>query len=534
MWGIQQQGTWRSLPNPFALDRPEVIAGRVSCRKTEINDIINGEQGALILAGTTNIGKSPLIRYLQLPPDAPWSWRDELASQGRQKLDALRFAQIDLNALADFKDQDDLLRLFVEQCTHALYRLYRPEEESVWPDLSLRGLYRLLLTMNNEMPEGARYMLILDNIERLGRISMDMSDVRGSKKTPQEHGIALLDRCRAIRTIVDLIDEFKKFGFILSIESLPRASVVDQFTHVSADLARFTTKTLQTFAWEDTVECLAQKVSAFRSNDEAAGPHLVGEESLFTRAEQSWLLELAGTHPHLLRQCCYDIFQFKAYKGMELQEGHKSQLLALMREEVSTFLSQTWKRLQEALKKSSNSEEIEKQFYAFISHCSQYRSEDTIEPALWDNLKSELRYILYSEGIVRSDFGPVHFPGLLLGDYLAQQARETHKMFFPPAQNALPPERGYVLAIMRPGYEQQVSLSRLEYRLLKALLQHPDRCTEQQLIFAAWEKDTDRSTFTQRLHKLRKKLQDYLPEDIIINNYGGIYSLSHPEWLELE
>ena len=46
---------------------------------------------------------------------------------------------------------------------------------------------------------------------------------------------------------------------------------------------------------------------------------------------------------------------------------------------------------------------------------------------------------------------------------------------------------------------------------------------------------TERSNFTQRLYRLRKKLEEQLDGiDIIENRYGGIYSLTHADWLELD
>ncbi|HLJ36332.1 MAG TPA: helix-turn-helix domain-containing protein, partial [Ktedonobacteraceae bacterium] len=100
----------------------------------------------------------------------------------------------------------------------------------------------------------------------------------------------------------------------------------------------------------------------------------------------------------------------------------------------------------------------------------------------------------------------------------------------------IPSEYGHLLRITRPGTEtRQISLSKLEYRLLKTFLQHADSCTEQELIHGAWERGTDRANFAQRLYKLRKKLEENLDNiDIIENRYGGIYSLAHPEWLELD
>lgn len=543
MWGIDQKTPWHSLSNPFTDDRREIIAGHVSCRSIEINDIIAGRQNALILAGTPNIGKSTLIRYLNLPPTALWSWRNELeAAHDRKMLDTIRFAQIHLKPLLiGFKDEDKLLDIFVEECTRALYRAYNPEDSYTFSDLTLRGLYKLLKIISDEATEETRYFLILDNIESLGELYMQVSNIKSDTKRPQEYGITLLDRCRAIRTIVDLINEFRLFGFILSIEGLPKARVVDQFTYISADLARFTTKTLQTFTMSDTMKFLAQHTRDFRGDsntyEEASIP--ADDIPLFSPQEQAWILELAGTHPYLLQQCCYYLFQFKAYasEGEEVQESDKQQLLSIVYEQVGTFLSRTWKRLQEAIKNSTSVERVERQFQAFVELCAQNQPTNTIDSSFWDTLEPELRYILSSEGIVRHDlFRPIHFPGTILRDYLVQQAKVKISGSQSAQEAFLSSSTGHWLRILRPDREtRQIPLSKLEYRLLKTLLQHADSCSEQELIQGAWEKGTDRANFAQRLYKLRKKLEENLDNvDIIENRYGGIYSLVHPEWLELD
>jgi Transcriptional regulatory protein, C terminal len=543
MWSIDRQTSWHSLLNPFTDEQPHVIAGHVSCRSTEIRDIIAGRQNALILAGRPNIGKSTLIRYLQLPPTALWSWRNELeeGSDTCERLDAIHFVQIDLKPLlVDFKlEEDKLLDIFIRECTRALYQAYKPGE--TFSDLSLSGLYKLLALISDDATDETRYFLVLDNIERLGSLYMQHSNIKNDKKKPQEYGITLLDRCRAIRTIIDLIDEFKLFGFILSIESLPRARVVDQFTYISADLARFTTRTLQTFTLSDTRKFLAQHIRDFENGANTrngSNSDLPDTSPLFSAEEQLLLLNLAGTHPHLLQQCCYYLFQFKAHSVQETgrQDKEKEQLRSIIDEQVSTFLSRTWKRLQEAITNSTDSGKVEKQFQMFLTHCITKKAEDTIDLPFWDSLDPELRYILYSEGIVRYDlFRPVQFPGEILRDYLVQQVKgktKTSDVHLTPVSS----EHNHWLHITRPGAEpKSIPLSKLEYRLLNTLLQNHRHCTEQKLIESAWEKGTERANFTQRLHKLRKKLEEQLDGiDIIENRYGGIYSLVHADWLQLD
>ena len=527
--------------NPFSANRPEV-AGHISCRSNEIEEIVTGSQNALILAGTPTIGKSTLIHYLTLPPSAAWSWRNELNETDEElsqvTFDAVRFAQIDLSPLLrarDFSNRDELLRLFITECTKALYKAYTLGETTS-SHYTLSELYQLLYDISSKDTPDMRYFLILDNVEPLGKAYKHFLKSNDEQKTYQEFGLSLLDRCRAIRTIVDIIDDFRMIGFILSIESLPRARVAEQFTHVSADLARFKTKTLQVFTMDDTRRFLAQKRNNFRevSPDFPHHESSSNEDRLFSHIEQEWLLRLAGTHPYLLQLCCYNLFEFKNYlkKPLDMQlEREKEQLLSTVYEQVGTFPSSTWKRLQEAIQHSSNIPEVEEQFYRFVLYCTNKHADEQIEYAIWDSLDPELRYILSSEGIVRYDpLQPIYFPGILLRDYLVQQTKDIRRVI------SAKPERVHTLTIVKPAMDKkQVPLSKLEYRLLKTLIEHADYCTEQELIQSAWEKGTERSNLTQRLYKLRNKVKELLDgDDIIENQYGGIYSLTHPQWLHID
>ena len=94
---------------------------------------------------------------------------------------------------------------------------------------------------------------------------------------------------------------------------------------------------------------------------------------------------------------------------------------------------------------------------------------------------------------------------------------------------------GRHLTISRPGEQPIIiSLSELEYHLLKTLAQHPERCKEEELMKGAWGRLIERPAFSQRMHQLRKKLRDQgAGTEIIENSYGGFYSLNHPEWLHL-
>ncbi len=290
----------------------------------------------------------------------------------------------------------------------------------------------------------------------------------------------------------------------------------------------------------DTIAFLAQPIRDFRSTSTSAQKKHTKDTDfddipLFSSDEQAWLLKIAGTHPYLLLQCCSYLFQFKAYsKGGSLQDAEKSQILTTIYEQVSTFLSNTWNRLQEAIQKSSDTAGIERQFQAFVSLCAYKEARDVIDFLYWDSLHQELRYILYSEGIVRYDLGPTYYPGTILRDYLVQQMK-VHSAISPAIEKSTMLEHRHLLLISRPGMTiREIPLSKLEYRLLKTLMQYPDHCTEQQLIQTAWENGTERANFVQRLHKLRKKLEVQLDgTDIIENRYGGIYSLTNPDWLEL-
>ena len=146
----------RALSNPFSINRPEVT-GRVSCRGTEIEEIVTGSQNALILAGTPTIGKTTLIHYLTHTPSTSWSWRSELNETGeealRAMLEATRFMQIDLEPLlreSDFSNMDELLRLFIVQCTKALRKAYTLEETPSSQSYTSRELYQLLYDIRSK------------------------------------------------------------------------------------------------------------------------------------------------------------------------------------------------------------------------------------------------------------------------------------------------------------------------------------------------------------------------------------------------
>lgn len=529
------EAMWRTLTNPFnVLDKSDIITSHVSGRSADITEIITGGQSAIVLAGTSGIGKSALIHYLQRLPDSEWTWRDELIELTDQlKLNDIHFVQVDLRSLEGIEQKEIFLSTFVEQCTIALNRRYLRDKQPGFVDLNLKGLRELLRSISREVPH-ARYFLMLDAIERLGWHNLPSFPLESTAETEQERGIALLDHCGAIRTLVDLIDEFRMFGVILSIESLPRPKIADQFKHVSADLARFKTITLQTFTWEDTTKFLAQRPESF-GTDWAKLFSTLGGDYIFSRSEQEWLRKHAGTHPYLIQQFCFYTFhlkqQFASIDGRwtELQEEHKDQLLERISEFLNTFLASTWKRLHEAILKGRP--ETKSKFDEFISLISQKQADDVIDRAFWDYLGAELRYILYSEGIVRYDlYQPIHFPGATLSNYLAQKASERNEQPLAPLISS-----GRILVVKEPGNPQvQISLSELEYKLFKTLLLHPKRCTEEELMIGAWGMKINRPVFTQRMHQLRKKLKGTSETDIIENRYGGIYTLNNAEWLYLE
>lgn len=540
---------WQMLPNPFHkiskqvlpdplvqsdLDISDEIIGRVSGRRADITRIIMDEQSAIFLVGTPRIGKSTLIRYLQRP-HAEWSWRNELADlHGQRQLNHIHFAQLDLTPLENITDPGELLNSFLKQCIKALYSVYQGNQQLSSANFDLKELRGLLRTISRETPN-ARYFLILDAIERLGMPGMKWFPLASSKaETSQERGLALLDHCNAMHTLVDLIDEFTTFGVILSVESLPRPKIDDQFHHVSLDLARFTTMILQAFTWDDTAQFLNQPPENFGTNW-ANMFKALGGNYIFSRSEQEWLRRQAGTHPYLLQQLCLHTFQFKKEyanihgRWTELQEGDKIQLIELVNETLSAFLAHTWQRLQEAIDKSN--QETKAKFYEFISSLEDKRTNDIIDSTSWYELGPELRYILYSEGIVRYDrLQPIHFPGSILCRYLTQKAKANSEQISPPTIT------GRNLIVRQPGNEPVlVPLSELEYRLLKTLLKHPERCNEGELMKGAWGMQIERPRFTQRMHQLRKKLRDQCAEtEIIENSYGGLYSLNHPDWFRLE
>ena len=539
---------WLTLHNPFSkiskqvildssvrkeLDTSEAIIGHVSGRHADITRIIMDEQSAIFLVGSPNIGKSTLIRYLQQHPNTGWSWRDELVDlRGQLKLEDFHFVQLDLTPLEGIEKSDELYALFVQQCTKALYYATQQDPQSFPDQYDLKELRRLLRTISRDTP-GARYFLVLDTVERLGLPGMPTFPLGSSRaQTPQERGLALLDRCNAIHSLVELIDEFAVFGVMLSIESLPRPKIDDQFHHISLDLARFTTITLQAFTWEETIRLLSQEPENFGVSWSNLFKAL-GGRYIFSQSEQEWLRQQSGTHPYLLHQFCLYTFRFKQeYASIygiwpELQEREKAQLSESINESLSPFLAHVWQRLEDVI--NTSDQKTRSSFYEFISLLEHKGADDKIDPTYWYELGPELRYILYSEGIVRYDrLQPIHFPGSILSRYLILKGNQELSAF--PILTT-----GNVLIISQPEEQPvSISLSELEYRLLKTLIQHPERCKEEELMKGAWGKLIERSRFTQRMHQLRRKLKEQgIGTDIIENSYGGFYSLKHGEWIHL-
>ena len=549
------QDKWQALSNPFKVTATsDAVMGLVSGRLTDIFDIVTSEQSALILAGAPSIGKSALIGYLARRPDALWSWRNELSDyRTARKLDQVHFVKLNLSRLAGIEDANVLHKSFVAECIVALQPIYQPIEKQLLVEKQeskglrelTHDLYKLLDDIGREQAH-ARCFVMLDTIEQLGRSSTSaglskLLDLENSKaRTRQERGLAILDRCDAIRTLVDLIDEFRIFGVIISLESLPRPTIGDQFTQVSADLARFTTKTLQIFTWDDSRAFVAQPPEYF-PEDWAQAFRELCEDNIFSPSEQAWLLEQAGTHPYLLQQFCMRAFHVKQQHASdtalwkELRELDKQEVIEWIDERLSTFRLRIWQRLQEALKESSPEtiSEFNKCVESFTEKQEQQQAKDTLDVKIWDELGPELRYIFCSEGILRHDpYQCVHYPGAFMRDSITRKVREDNEGLV--AQPSSPPV-ARELNINRPGKESvRLSLSEREYHLLKTLLQKPNNCTEVELMRGAWGNIVARSVFTQRMHHLRKKLKDQCEGiEIIENRYGGYYSLNHSEWFQL-
>ncbi len=531
---------WKSLRNPFQgkPETGEMITSRVSGRKADIEEIISEGQSAIILAGAPHIGKTSLIRFLLRPATAQWSWRNELDDlRSYIDLDEINFTQIDLSQFEGVTNSDDLLLPFIAQCIAAL--------QSAWPCVKgtysgLKGLRELLRHITREYQD-AYYFVILDSIERLQGPDMPLLKEPTKATTPQERGLALLDDIGAFRVLVDLLDEFSHFGVILSIESLPLPRISNQFTHISADLARFRTMTLQAFTQEDTLRFLSQGPESF-DEEWARRFREAGGSMLFSQDMQQWLYEKAGTHPYLLQQFCFHTFQFLRLYALrrgfwsDLQETEREQLIEYINERMSTFLDSTWKRVKASLDVSSR--ETRDRFYDFITKSRGQSASEEIAPAIWDQLGLELRYILYGEGIVRYDLlQPIYYPGSVMLNYLAQKVQEqvtvTPLAMLPQSQASIHQANDLIISL--PGKEPQpLELSSLEYALMKTLLHYPDKCSEEALMKSAWGKITSKQVLTQRIFHLRKKLKDVCGgEDMIENIYGGFYSLNHPDWFSL-
>lgn len=526
--------TWRTLPNPFFYNDANAnsgIIGHISGRSKDIVNIIYNDQSAIILSGAPRIGKTSLLSYLQTSRQTQsYSWRQEqeLARLiDRKILDATHFVQIDLIPLESVYQnaaQQEVYPRFLQQCGEALYQVYQIDDQP--PPTDLKGLRAFLRHMEYNQPE-MRCFVILDNINRLGMDTTSFLEGNSNAKTPQERGIALLRDCGAIRALTGLIEEFRSFGVIISLESLPRARVDAQFTHISVDLAHFATTTLQIFTRDDTRAFLRQDAAAFGHEWSQQFKTLAGE-IIFSPTEQTWIYEQAGSHPYILQQFCLHTFFFKQLRAeqhnqwLDLEEEARPTLVEYVKGQIITFLKRMWKRLQVAL--ATVSPDTRDTFFKFVASLAEKQPGDAIAAKTWNELGTEVQYILYNEGIVRCDpFQTVYTPGAILRNYLLQKVTETDTI------RARPPR----LVINFPeATGEPMILSELEYKLVKTLQQHPKRCQENELMRAGWNRVIEGKTFTQRMYQLRKKLKGQSNTEVIINHYGGFYSLTHPEWLQ--
>jgi len=525
---------WRTLPNPFFYNDTNAssgIIGRVSGRSKDIMNIIYNDQSAIILSGAPRIGKTGLLRYLQTslqPQSGSWCQEEDLVYLLDHKtLSTTYFVQIDLIPLESIYQNvalQEVYTRFLQQCGEALQKVYQIDDQPPPTDLkSLRGFLRHM--MHNQPDR--RCFVMLDTIERLGMDTSSFFQGNTNAKTPQERGIALLNDCGAIRVLTGLIEEFRNFGVILSLESLPRAKMDAQFTHVSADLTHFATTTLQIFTHSDTHSFLKQHPEQFGDEWAQRFREQAGEV-IFSLAEQAWIYKQAGSHPYILQQFCLQAFYFKQLRAeqhnhwLELEEEAKPSLVEHVKAQIITFFNRMWKRLQGAL--ATVAPDTRDTFFKFITSLSEKNPGEAIPARTWNELGIEVQYILYNEGIVRYDpFQTVYTPGALLSDYLLQKVAEVDAITGRPPQ----------LIIKFPeAVSEPLLLSELEYRLVKTLQLHPKRCPEDELMRAGWNKIIEGKTFTQRMYQLRKKLKGNSDTDIIINHYGGLYSLLHPEWLQ--
>lgn len=531
---MQDTYKWRILPNPFFYNDTNAssgIVGRISGRSRDIVNIIYNDQSAIILSGAPRIGKTALLRYLQttLQPQA-YSWRQEEAIVrllDQKTLNATHFVQIGLVPLESFYQgvaQKEIYARFLQQCGEGLQKVCSIDDQP--PPTDLKSIREFLRRMENERPE-IRCFVILDNIDQLGVDTSSFNYDNTTTKTPQERGIALLDHCGAIRALTGLIEEFRCFGVIIAWESLSRPSVDAQFTHVSADLAHFATTTLQIFTSDDTRSFLNQQPEYYGDAWSQQFKALTNE-NIFSSAEQTWIYEQAGSHPYILQQFCLHTFSFKQLlaeqhnKWLDLAEESRSALVEHVKGQIIIFLKNLWKRLQTSL--SMVSPDTRDTFFKFITSLSEKQPGKAIPSQIWNELGPEIHYILYSEGIVRYDpFQPSYTPGAFLRDYLLQKVVETDSV-----KGRTP--RLIINIPEKPG--EPMILSDLEYRLLKTLQQHPKRCPENELMRAGWNRIIEGKTFTQRMYQLRKKLKEESNTDVITNQYGGFYSLTHPEWLQ--
>jgi len=225
-------------------------------------------------------------------------------------------------------------------------------------------------------------------------------------------------------------------------------------------------------------------------------------------------------HPYLLQGLCY--LAFEAHREHWEETHCWEPLTAREREEVAHTARQVFSlvcaRIGKRIARRVWPKEPEADLLLRLARALSPRRGAPLEP--------ELREHLWNEGLLVSPHGR---PCELFVSCISHGSERTTAGVTAPV-TPTPPLAvvpGRVRLRASTGEWRIVRLSPLEYRLLAALKHAAGtEVSREALMDAGWNEPVSLSTFSQRLHQLRRKLRDVLGDDCIENTYGSGYRLN--------
>jgi hypothetical protein len=478
--------------------QPEHFVGRLEA----LRHLLRVLPSIVGITGPEYIGRTSLLRFLN-DPRAYDRWQRTVpnptaARQVVAQLRQWRFFYLDLRRFLTTNDTQERSYEFLRALDRALRQfLHEPGIDGDTP-ATTEGTFDLVRRIRRNLSTGPlaeqQVCLLLDSADLLMRNSP------ACQRNP-EHW---LGNTSIPTTVALLVETAPNFGVVLAATQ----SAIDQreLSSISPVWARMVPMRLGPLTAEE-----ARVLVALTPDDAPAWQR-------FSPEEQDWLLEQAGTHPYLLQGLCY--LMFEAHHDHREATGQWEPLTDAEREEVLHMAHHTFDSIclrigkeiaQRIWPKEPEVDLLHKLARTLIAHHNMATEYD-----LRDALKGYGLLVPYQSRPCELFVASV--------SRNAEFSRAAAPTVAPPPPPAV--AAGRIRVRMPDGAWRVVRLSPLEYRLLAALKRAGSaEVSREALMTAGWGQPVSLSTFSQRLHQLRRKLHDVLGADCIENTYGSGYRL---------